>query len=218
MAEVNKKYYITKTYDYYTHNPDGELQYEQINKKCKTGERIIPMANHKSKFKMNVYNVNKCLFVEDTPIAEWYKDYKNSIETIGYTKGVFGEDRENRIIYCKDKEDDVGNYYKMVHEVDSGKAYNDQMWAIINEEGFLWEPTQIYNYYFPELDECNKPTGRYFVRSMDINPMSLTYTQIKIVEVKITEGIIRTEKDGEHPDKYINVDYNGIDTTLMRTE
>ena len=92
------------------------------------------------------------------------------------------------------------------------------MWAIINEEGFLWEPTQIYNYYFPELDECNKPTGRYFVRSMDINPMSLTYTQIKIVEVKISEGIIRTEKGGDHPDKYINVDYNGTDTTLMRTE
>ena len=218
MEEVNEKYHITKTYDYYTHNPDGELQYEHINEQRKTGEIIIPKVNEESKFKMNVYNVNKCLFVEDNPIAEWYKDYKNSIETTGYTKGIFGEDRENRIIYCKDKDGGEYNYYKMVHEVDSGKAYNDQMWAIINEEGLLWEPTQIYNYYFAELDECNKPTGRYFVRSMDINPMSLTYTQIKIVEVKISEGIIRTEKDGEHPDKYINVDYNEGETTLMRTE
>ena len=217
MEEVNEKYCITKTYDYYVYNPDVGVQKGE-DKKRKTGEIIIPRVNDEPKFKMNVYNVNKCLFIEDNPIAEWYKDYKNSIETTGYTKGIFGEDRENRIIYCKDKDGGEYNYYKMVHEVNSGKAYNDQIWAIINEDGFLWEPGQIYNYYFPELDECNKPTGRYFVRSMDINPMSLTYTQIKIVEVKISEGIIRTEKGGRYPDKYINVDYNGTDTTLMRTE
>ena len=72
MGEVNEKYYITKTYDYYTHNPDGELQYERINEQRKTGEIIIPKVNEEPKFKMNVYNVNKCLFVEDNPIAEWF--------------------------------------------------------------------------------------------------------------------------------------------------
>ncbi len=92
MEEVNEKYnekyYITKTYDYYTHNPDGELQYEQTNNVKYTGEIIIPKVNGEDKFKMNIYNTNKCLLIEDITITEWYKDYKNSIETIGYTKGV----------------------------------------------------------------------------------------------------------------------------------
>lgn len=217
MAEVNKKYYITKTYDYYTHNPDGELQYEPNNVKY-TGEIIIPKVNGEDKFKMNIYNTNKCLLIEDITITEWYKDYKNSIETTGYTKGIFGEDRENRIICYKD-EDGVDIYYKMEHKFDGEVVDNDQMWAIINEKGFLWDPTQIYGYYFPELDECNKPTGRYFVRSMDINPMSLTYAQIKIVETKITEGIVRTEKDsGGKSNKFINANNNEDETTLMHTE
>ncbi len=217
MAKNNKNYDISKRYDYYEYIPDGELKYKHINKKRNTGERIIPMVNKESKFKMNVYNINKCLFVEDVAISGWFTWYKNSIETTGYTKGAFDGDREDRFIYCKDNLGVNGkyHYYKIEHEIDSSNAYNEQMWGIINERGFLWKPTQIYSYYFPELDECNKPTGRYFVRLMDINPMSITYTQIKIVETEITEGIIKTEKDGKDSNKYINIEGG---KNLMHTE
>ena len=217
MVKPNDKYYVTVTYDYYEYTPDGDSRYKYINEKRRTGEAIIPEINNEPRYKMNIYNISKCLIVEGISIAKWYEDYKKAVETTGYTEGVFGEDRENRVIYCKD------NYYRMRHEVNGEWAYSEPMWAIINEEGFLWDPTQIYNYYFPELDECNKPLGRYFVRSMDINPKSLTYTQIRIVEVKITEGIIRTEKDsGDKSNKYINVYYNKDedrdDTILIHTE
>lgn len=218
MVNPNDKYYVTVTYGYYEYTPDGDSRYKYINEERRTGEAIIPEINNEPRYKMNIYNISKCLIVEGISIAKWYEDYKKAVETTGYTEGVFGEDRENRVIYCKDNTDKY-NYYRMRHEVNGEWAYNEPMWAIINEEGFLWDPTQIYNYYFPELDECNKPLGRYFVRSMDINPKSLTYTQIRVVETKITEGIIRTEKNSLlHPDKYINVDNNEGGVTLIGTE
>ena len=214
---VSDKYFVIKThgyinytsddeleYIYYRYTPDSKPKYEQVkNETHRTGELVIPMANRESKFKMNIYNVIKCLFVEDIIIDDWFSKYMDLIETTGYyTDGDYDEDRENRVIYCRDKDSNY-KYYKLTHEFNDEWADTEPAWAIINEEGHLWNPEQIYNYYFPELDECNQPTGRYFVREKDMNPTSPTYTYIRITEIKVTEGIIRTERDGEYSNRYI---------------
>lgn len=172
-----KKYLHYNTYSDFTSGCTCNESVDLIEEYIPTGLYVLPYINDNHSYTVNTGDTSLCLVLINISMADWFVNYINTLATTGYT-GYNGSTIENRIIFDLNSEE----YYKVSQsnlEICSGDT--SAKWAIIDyETNNLWYSGST-TFYYDELDDCDVKTCNRLVKMKDINPKSLTYNQIKII-------------------------------------
>lgn len=184
MKDINGGVCLKEHRSYYTYTKENisGVYYDvtgYTDENYNTGEYILPYKNQNDNYIIDIYDSSICLILETgITISDFAEYYINSVVTTGYT-GYDDSQIENRTIY----DQDANSYYTFGYSGNTStcEVDNNAKYAIVNNETFdLWDGTG--NYYYVELDSCGVETGRDIVVTMDISPISNTFSDIKYIE------------------------------------
>ena len=150
---------------------------KHVDEYISLGSYVLPYKNMNPSYTIDITNESICLNLGSIiSIVDWVNNYINILVTTGYT-GYSGSTIENRVIY-----DQITTSFYIVKQTNNCTPDTLDSFAIIDT---TMNPEAIWvsgstNYFYEELDSCDKYTGNSFIKMKDINPISLTYGQTQI--------------------------------------